>query len=311
MKTYARGAVNSAHDRSNAEAFTLVELLVVIAIIGVLVALLLPAVQAAREAARRMSCQNNLKNITLAALNYEGTHGRLPPASYIEPWPPSEGLSVHAFVFPFLEQSSLYEAMDFTLGARDLPNITLGQIGVPIFQCPSDEVEIDLITSSLPEGWATSSYSAVMGAYAMGDSLPSDGGACGAYYTDGAFVPDVGVELRRITDGTSSTLAFGERTYNLRGWVKGSYSQSSRICHISSKTIRHPINADERLWCYWPCAGAKTAEFNHLQFGSDHPGGAQFAYVDGSVHFFADSISLDLYKSLATRDGGEVVDEVN
>ncbi|WP_425395377.1 DUF1559 domain-containing protein [Aeoliella sp.] len=296
--------------RAKHNGFTLVELLVVIAIIGILVALLLPAVQAARESARRMSCQNNLKNLILACHNYETAKGYLPRSGDFDDWSPSDGsesLSWHAFVFPYMEQSSLYEAMEVELGARDVPNIQLGQTRIPVFECPSDEVETDQITSSLAEYWATSNYSGVIGAWGRNRDYRVSSSGCGVFYTDGVLVPEDPVEFRKITDGTSNTIAIGERTYNLRGWIKGSYRQtgSNRLCNISSKMVQVEINADEEKYCYFPCEGSRGINFNSLQFGSDHPGGAQFAYADGSVHMLQENISLDLFYDLATRNGNE------
>jgi prepilin-type N-terminal cleavage/methylation domain-containing protein len=306
-----RGQRKTALGRASLlRGFTLVELLVVIAIIGILIALLLPAVQAAREAARRTQCKNNLKNIMLAALNYESARKRFPESSRMKVWPPSEGLSVHAFIFPYLEESGLYQSMKLDLGARDDPNILLGQTRIMVFECPSVEREVDQIHSSLQEGWAVSDYAGVMGAPSGGGKSTASASPCGRYYTNGVFIPDVPVKIKQITDGLSDTLAFGERTYHRRAWVKGSYiygQDPNRICHMSSKTVDFPINANEKQYCYDPCSGGKTALFNSLQFGSKHPGLAQFARADGSVDAISENIALDVLMALATRDGGEVV----
>src|SRR5262245_15507140 len=130
--------------KHSSRGFTLVELLVVIAIIGILIALLLPAVQAAREAARRSQCMNNLRQMGLAMLNYEQSYKKFPPSDVLVPDPAtgeltkSLGLSVHARLLPFVEESSLRTLVNFSAAYSDASNVTAKMTRVPMFVCPSD-----------------------------------------------------------------------------------------------------------------------------------------------------------------------------
>ena len=117
--------------------------------------------------------------------------------------------------------------------------------------------------------------------------------------------------MRDISDGTSKTLAVGEQTYNLRIWTRGAswfgvISNPNKVCVGTAKNVFWPINSDEQDVCYDPCT-VRTCQFNDLFFGSEHPGGAQFTFADGGVHFLNDEIDMELYKALATRAGRETL----
>ncbi len=196
--------------RKDVRGFTLVELLVVIAIIGVLVALLLPAVQSAREAARRTQCQNQLKQLALAAHNYESTYRALPMNSG------SSGYSPHARLLPFIEQTSLYEFLDFNLstytgpGGSQVPNpqyVSVFEKVIPNLLCPSDP--------------APRFYSATLGTppqayrFAGNNYMISTGSGTGTNYddrvpTDGVVFTNSAVRFADITDGTSNSVFAGE-----------------------------------------------------------------------------------------------------
>ena len=303
-------------------AFTLVELLVVIAIIGILIALLLPAVQAAREAARRLQCSNSLKQIGLALHMYNDVNNRLPPGGPIGE-ARTGGSEVGAFSFlvyilPFIEQASTYGQFDLNLSLIDPHNVEIAKDVGPMFICPSYAGDLGTVDFDIAEG-LTTNYSGVMGAKmeSHGFTGLQSEDVCGTYYDDGVLYPGSAVQMRDISDGTSKTLAVGERSYNLRIWTRGVDYEGdittniSKLCAGAFKNVTWPINSDEQAICYWPCVGgdsARTCKFNDLFFGSDHPGGAQFTYADASVHFINDEIDMETYRSLATRNGGETIE---
>ncbi len=242
----------SSSRRSDLHGFTLVELLVVIAIIGVLVALLLPAVQAAREAARRMSCQNNVKNIGLACLNYESSKSVMPPSSLSAARSGNNGLSWPVMVLPYVEQGSLsqdianrIQAIKEGAGAGDADAYGLGEaineLRLDLYSCPSDSNAIDNLSETTIR--LATNYSAIAGSFISRFNLqfggaPSCaqnsgdncvGSAASGINTDGIMYPGSNVALRQVTDGTSNTFLVGERTYQLRAWTAGNY-HSDNFC---------------------------------------------------------------------------------
>jgi prepilin-type N-terminal cleavage/methylation domain-containing protein len=240
-------------------AFTLVELLVVIAIIGILVALLLPAIQAAREAARRTKCVNNLKNIGLAMLNYESSKKTYPPSSTIADDISTNGLSWHVLILPYIEEASVSDtikkALDDYRKANsgkdpDVYSSVFSQANLAdfnLYQCPSDTaIEIvDKFNSSLK----SASYAGVTGSYISrfnDPTCPSDYKHANYLKTpcvtrlniDGVLFPGGSVEVTvsKITDGTSKTLMVGERWYQLRVWTAGNYYSSKPGGGIKTST---------------------------------------------------------------------------
>lgn len=239
-------------------AFTLVELLVVIAIIGVLVALLLPAVQAARESARRMSCQNNLKNIGLACLNYESTFKAYPQGSTNGTWDNGLGRSVngtswHVQVLPYVEQGAVGSQITQFIanyrranGGKDPdvyafagePNL----MQMSLYLCPSDQAQE--IKDRFNNTLSSASYAGVAGSYSRRPrsvacpttytnqnygSVPcvAGGGLFGDLNADGVLFPASRVKHSEIPDGSSNTLLVGERWYQLRVWTAGNYYTSA------------------------------------------------------------------------------------
>ncbi len=293
--------------------FTLVELLVVIAIIGILIALLLPAVQAAREAARRMQCANNLNQIGLAMHNYHAALGLFPPGA--ARCGGGKGASLLVSLLPYLEENVFYEQFDPTIPITQGINSELGRLSIAAHTCPSDGQE-SIDPCPVEENWRTTNYVGVMGAGRNNNVVSPGGAKCGEYYTDGVFYLDSRTRIADISDGTSNTMAIGERTYNLRSWTKGATdygTPSSHMCVFSAKNVEWPINSDPEVLWYWPAPPGysveqRTCQFNDLYFGSRHPGEAQFVFADGSVHFIDETINLQIYQDLATIAGGEVND---
>jgi prepilin-type N-terminal cleavage/methylation domain-containing protein/prepilin-type processing-associated H-X9-DG protein len=224
--------------------FTLVELLVVIAIIGILVALLLPAIQSAREAARRSQCQNNLKNIALACLNFESAKGELPPGSLNTTKASASGLGWPVLILPFIEESAVSEeALDKYIGATD-PDAyggsmdALNALLLPMYLCPSDP---DLKDQREKFGNAARkgmSYAGVSGSYyartGICPTVKTPGHYCvwasgsptdilGPNNYDGLLIQGWTVSLQKATDGTSKTFLIGERIYQIRAWMIGAY----------------------------------------------------------------------------------------
>jgi prepilin-type processing-associated H-X9-DG protein len=218
----------------------LVELLVVIAIIGILVALLLPAVQAARAAAHRTQCQNNLKNIALAALNYETTKGELPVGSLNANADQESGLAWTVQILPYVEESTVSEEAieKYKTSSDDLYSSSfdaLNSLLLPMYLCPSDP---DLRTQLEKFGNANRkgmSYSGVSGSYHARTGVCPPNRTPGHYCVwngdgffgpnnyDGLLIMDWPVKLKQATDGTSKTLLIGERFYQIRAWMIGAY----------------------------------------------------------------------------------------
>ena len=313
--------------------FTLVELLVVIAIIGVLVALLLPAVQAAREAARRMNCANNLKQIELADLNYEGTNGnivvgRLGPdsTSSFEMRPLQEalqrsGASGFVLLLPQMELSALYNqlavnsdqsiwpAADYSSPAWRTP-ARAAAIGTSVaaYRCPSDMSQLydETSTSSTPP--AVGSYAFVAGHRGVnGGSLYTPVNACMTkHHNTGPHLYKTQVTLKQVTDGTSNTISMGETIENSIGTINGATSfniWTTTLRYLSS--YRNTAVALNTLpWVETVSIAADDRiDVVNGAFASRHPSGAHFTYLDGRVEFLAESIDLDLYQNLSTIAG--------
>ena len=285
--------------------FTLVELLVVIAIIGILIALLLPAVQAAREAARRMQCANNLKQLGLATHIYSDAHNQFPPGARSGENYSGTMYSLFVYLLPYMEGNNTLQQFDLTQPMTTEQNELVATAVGSALVCPSFSGDRETIEDDVAMGLVTT-YSGIMGSSKSSHrflSLESEEN-CGSYYDDGLFYPESQVRINDISDGTSSTFAIGERIYGLRIWTRGasyfgSLSNPKKFCVGSAKNVIWPINSDEQT--------ANAYKFNDLFFGSEHPGGAQFVFADGSTHFINDAIDMTAYRALATRDGGETV----
>jgi prepilin-type N-terminal cleavage/methylation domain-containing protein/prepilin-type processing-associated H-X9-DG protein len=356
--------------------FTLIELLVVIFIIGVLIGLLLPAVQQAREAARRMQCANNLKQITLAMRNYEVANGSLPPGTCWQTYAGnySDGAGHLLRITQYLEQSSVYNAMNFSIPMFRDENTTVTGTGLDVLWCPSDG-EIVGFRYTYPAGTVIpgelpmyySSYAGNMGTWptfgyvsptTAGDQvslLETNGVLYSLGYPPGNPVTIYGtsypgrpglspLKLAQVTDGLTNTIAYSEHAHGLfsknpdangnvdfhdwNWWVSGNLGDTIF-------TTFYPINPQRLL---------TTGDYEQgtfvqgddmvLSASSFHPGGANFAMMDGSVRFISDKIAswtidpktgmpngvtftgsrykfsgaaLPVYQALSTRSGGEVI----
>ncbi|MBN1912216.1 MAG: DUF1559 domain-containing protein [Pirellulales bacterium] len=302
-------------------AFTLVELLVVIAIIGILIALLLPAVQAAREAARRIQCSNHLKQIGLALANYEGVHKVYPPgrvghdehgSASLAP-EQKVGTSGMVMILPQLELQSIYDMFDFNKGPWPYGSSWLATMAdaiaqrPPVFVCPSDEAEPYSIEPKVNTAYSTYGLPAATGSYAFcSGSIGAAGGLEQdiKYDNTGVFYYVVSHSVRDITDGVSKTFFAGE--------VFAGHTQDSS--NIWSRGLRemdtlrstsNPMNS----WPGDPIAMTNYGLHVNGAFASRHPGGANFVFGDGHVAFVEENIDAFVYMGLSTRNGQEAIND--
>ena len=314
-------------------AFTLVELLVVIAIIAVLIALLVPAVQKVREAPNRVACLNNLKQLALAAHNHHDARKQFPTGLHMGVnmgggrW--AGGTTWMVELLPFIEQDNLYQKWDysdFRNNVADGMNATTAQI-IQIRRCPSDQlnlwVYVDVNHTVIPEAW---------GYYGLGTYCGNAGRRSYPWdqqTRDGIFALDSKVRLADVTDGSSNTFLFGERSHrdpeydriadvvysraffpffplaDRGNWGAVLATLPGGPMHNTTLSSAVPINY--RVPADTPAADEATIYDRLCAFGSGHRGGANFAFADGSGRFVTESIPLPTLKALSTRAGGEVV----
>ena len=357
--------------------FTLIELLVVISIIAVLVGLLLPAVQSAREAAHRLKCTNNLKQIILALHNYEGANGTYPPGACWQAYAGdhSDAAGHLVRIAPYLEQSAIADAMNFSIPMYYSANTTVTGTGLSVLWCPSDGSIVNSHTYAAPATYDGgplpmnySSYAGNLGTWPYyGYVSSTSGGNQEALTAINGILSQIGyppgktvtiygtpypgrpsirpTRIADVTDGTSNTIAYGEHAHGLfsqtpdangvtdiqdwNWWVSGNYGDT-----IFSTLF--PMNPQRKLATgYYESGEFMQGDDMVTSASSFHPGGANFAFCDGSVRFLKDSIDswtidpvtklpqgftyqapkyvagpgarFGVYQALSTRNGGEVI----
>jgi prepilin-type N-terminal cleavage/methylation domain-containing protein/prepilin-type processing-associated H-X9-DG protein len=324
---------------------TLVELLVVIAIIGILLGLLLPAVQSAREAARRMRCQNNLKQVSLACHNYHGTVGTFPPSAIVDLSVTQTGNNgswgVHGRILPFLEKGNLFSRVDLSV-AWDFQSAIDG-LKIPTYSCPSDAKGDQLRDPGGGRpGLYPTSYGFNFGQWFVFDPRSRRGG-------DGMFFPNSFLQFRDCTDGTSTTLLAAEvkawTDYNRNGgptsttmpqhsseaeaivasggqfkstghteWPDGRVHHTGFTVTLTPNSEVHFTNSsgehretDYNSWQEGKNGRAGNPSYAIITSRSYHPGVVNCTFVDGSVRSLSESVDLHVWRSLGTRSAGEVV----
>jgi prepilin-type N-terminal cleavage/methylation domain-containing protein/prepilin-type processing-associated H-X9-DG protein len=328
--------------------FTLVELLVVIAIIGILVALLLPAIQAAREAARRADCMNRIKQVGLATLMYHDSRKVFPSAVVTFTDKANPALKTYwsylIKVLPYMEQQALIDGIDLHVFWQKDPNKTfLYGRSVPFLRCPS-QVDAETTFTDPPGGGGTTElsslrthYMAVMGAktkcptppisdgpipfsYKMSDDCSSGGGMAtngviNLTFTEDGYEPSH-VSFKSITDGSSHTVMIGEISWLVgpqRIWAVSTATQQSTdnpASYIySAKNVMSALNFAYRAPTDVHPNPCTPCDNNDLSFGSMHPGGTHFVFCDGSVQFVNESVSIDILRGLASRKSYDSVQD--
>lgn len=305
--------------------FTLVELLVVIAIIGVLVALLLPAVQAAREAARRTQCLNQIRQVALACQNFESARKKFPSAT------DESTFSYIMQIVPYMEQANLSNQADLTTTWDNTNNLNaLLGTSIPSLKCPSSPAQEVMYKAENPseelEGEGRSHYLAVMGGK---ETCPENVepflviGDCG---TGGLAINGVmywkgQAGFRQITDGSSNTFLIGEASWNLGSllpWYVG--VQETDINDLKNDSIAKTIHSGKNIFkdmtvgvikgteaANNPISSVEEVGANDASFGSFHTSGAHFAMADGSGQNIRENIDITVLRLLACRDDGQVV----
>jgi len=302
---------------------TLIEVLVVITVIGILAAILVPAVQSAREAARRAQCASNLRQIGLATANYVSAQGLLPP---------SDRYSYLARLLPYLDQGHLYNALNLEMpptAAPNAENFTVGSVTLSVFVCPSDGLD--------GSAWGYSNYAGNLGATAR----PVGGNGV---FVIGRNSESETIHLSAVTDGTGTTVEASEWLIGSIPWVpdpaeRWVYSLSYRDppgdvegfadrCHALDLRSVSPIHVYQLKGRPWIAGGASTTLYNHflgigdrscteggndtniaISAGSSHPGGVNALFLDGHARFVPKSIALSVWRAQGSRNGSELISD--
>ena len=353
-------SVRTSKINRSISGFTLVELLVVIAIIGILIGMLLPAVQSVREAARRISCANNCRQLGLAALNFESGIQTL-PSSWLRPTNPDavviDGWSAQFQLLPFIEQVNLSDEIDFTLGYRDAVNLNINNGSsngavlaaqrIPSFICPSEIQDEVRLNGNVPEHYPLN-YGSNAGVWFVFDPLgdPANLQLGGGRVGSGAITTNQGQPIGAFIDGTSNTLMFSEvRAFTpylrdgggaptdppsspdeilaLTGDLRATSGHTEQVDGRSHQTgftavfapntevIRVETGGEELNidWTSQREGRGPEPTFAAITSRSYHNGGVNATNVDGSTRFVSDTIALEIWRAIATRDGREVVNE--
>jgi prepilin-type N-terminal cleavage/methylation domain-containing protein/prepilin-type processing-associated H-X9-DG protein len=292
--------------------FTLIELLVVIAIIGILIALLLPAVQKIREAAARTTCKNNLRQIGLALHNFHDVNGSFPLGTQgigadTTTWKPDPSFGWPVYILPYLEQSTVFNQMNPDMTTMEnvfLTNLPALQTKLKVFICPSDQPDDDL---NLNRPFMAEVSGQTI--YISKSNYPGNGGNAGG---SGIFYTNVKTNISAILDGTSCTFMVGERAT--------SNGRFAALWGGMSAGLNDPgVSNGEALWGYTLYRiedgySGTSSPFPDQAFSSLHVGGSNFLFCDGSVHFILDTISWNpngqpfgTYNQLGDKADGQVV----
>lgn len=304
--------------------FTLVELLVVLAVIGILIALLLPAVQSVREAARRIQCANHLKQIGLAMLNYESAHRRF-PAGYVEISPPVRAYYWSSYTLPFLEQGPLYNSLelDQPFNVAGTANYIAAATFLPVYQCPSSGVAQNAADGQGIDGRSPSTYLAcASGLLGFESGDPPYVGNSSAAVSDGIFFENSQTQHSSISDGLSNTVLVGEAIHDfdqggfdrsggfeiVDHWSIGSDFHGGQTPRDLSSDISEAIGTTA---CQLNAIFDPLAPIDHQELGysSRHLGIVQFCFADGHVSGIADSVEPEVLSAIGSRNQREVVGE--
>src|SRR5262245_20351915 len=284
--------------KGRSSGFTMIELLVVIAMISVLVALLLPAVQQAREAARRISCTNNLKQIGIALHHYHDAHATLPIGYSHTKGYTRGGFGWAAAILEQIDGRPLFAATNFSLPVWSLENVTVCLVPIGGYLCPSDETSQSGFLDREGLRFAMGSYVGSFGPGDMDFGNPED--------RRGLFSRNSSTRFAHVTDGLSQTLCVGERH-------NGKFAILSTGGHLFAETVwvgairEDPDDDHGHTTLFQTGHTPSSLEMDDRDAASRHPGGVNFLFADGSVRRLKNSIHPTVYQALGTGSGGEVI----
>ncbi|MGE3314697.1 MAG: DUF1559 domain-containing protein [Planctomycetaceae bacterium] len=291
--------------RRRLQGFTLIELLVVMAIIGVLVALLLPAVQSARAAARKTSCMNNLKQIGAALHNYHDMHQSFPPGYVYRLGPTGNeaGFGWATMLLPLVEQTNVYHEFNFNVPLWDNANIVARTTPMAVFHCPADPVDsnefIEMGVAPV-ERYAIASFVACFG--------PPDLDA-NQEQRDGMFSRNSSTRVQDVADGLSQTLAAGERANGpfRAGIPHGVHFTYETTWSGAVRQFDDPTDDHGHMILFQTGHAPNALDSDDRDVSAPHDGFAQFLLADGGVHTISALIDFPLYQALGTMDGNETI----